>query len=92
MRRQTLANAERYVTPEVQELEERILHAEDRRLAIERRLYADLVVDTKLADKIFQRVEAELHMATEIVLNITGRERLLDDFPVLQASIERRNP
>jgi DNA mismatch repair protein MutS len=43
VRRQTLANAERYVTPEVQELEERILHAEDRRLAIERRLYAELV-------------------------------------------------
>ena len=43
VRRQTLANAERYVTPEVQELEERILHAEERRLAIERRLYAGLV-------------------------------------------------
>jgi DNA mismatch repair protein MutS len=43
VRRQTLANAERYVTPEVQELEERILHAEDRRLAIEKRLYAELV-------------------------------------------------
>lgn len=43
VRRQTLANAERYVTPEVQELEERILHAEERRLAIERQLYARLV-------------------------------------------------
>ena len=43
VRRQTLANAERYVTPEVQELEERILHAEDRRLAIEKRLFAALV-------------------------------------------------
>ena len=43
VRRQTLANAERYVTPEVQELEERILHAEDRRLAIEKTLYAGLV-------------------------------------------------
>ncbi len=43
VRRQTLANAERYVTPEVQELEERILHAEDRRLAIEKRLYGELL-------------------------------------------------
>jgi DNA mismatch repair protein MutS len=43
VRRQTLANAERYVTPEVQELEERILHAEERRLALERRLYGELV-------------------------------------------------
>jgi len=43
VRRQTLANAERYVTPEVQELEERILHAEDRRMAIEKRLYGELL-------------------------------------------------
>jgi DNA mismatch repair protein MutS len=49
VRRQTLANAERYVTPELQELEERILHAEDRRLEIEKRLYAELL--TRIATK-----------------------------------------
>ncbi len=42
VRRQTLANAERYVTPELQELEEKILHAEERQLTLERELFADL--------------------------------------------------
>ena len=42
VRRQTLANAERYVTPEVQALEDRILNAEESRLRIERRLFEEL--------------------------------------------------
>ncbi len=42
VRRQTLVNAERYVTPELQNLEERILRAEERQLALERRLFDDL--------------------------------------------------
>lgn len=43
IRKQTLVNAERYITPELKELEEKILGAEDRILAIESRLYAELV-------------------------------------------------
>ncbi|MEZ5312997.1 MAG: DNA mismatch repair protein MutS [Thermoanaerobaculia bacterium] len=42
IRRQTLANAERYVTPELKELEERILQAEELRLRLERKLYEAL--------------------------------------------------
>jgi len=42
VRRQTLVNAERYVTPEIQELEARILGAEERQLAVERRLFEAL--------------------------------------------------
>ncbi len=42
VRRQTLVNAERYVTPELQELEERILRAEERQREIERNLYEKL--------------------------------------------------
>ncbi|MEO7794749.1 MAG: DNA mismatch repair protein MutS [Thermoanaerobaculia bacterium] len=56
VRRQTLANAERYVTPEVQELEERILHAEERRLAIEKRLYAELVAKVAAQAPRLQRL------------------------------------
>jgi DNA mismatch repair protein MutS len=41
-RRQTLVNAERYVTPEIQELEARILGAEERQMALERELFAAL--------------------------------------------------
>ncbi|HUF78655.1 MAG TPA: DNA mismatch repair protein MutS, partial [Thermoanaerobaculia bacterium] len=47
IRRQTLVGAERYVTPEIKELEERILSAEERQLALEaehfRRLVAEVV-------------------------------------------------
>ena len=43
IRKQTLVNADRYITPELKELEEKILGAEDRILALESRLYAELV-------------------------------------------------
>ncbi|MEM1207605.1 MAG: DNA mismatch repair protein MutS, partial [Acidobacteriota bacterium] len=39
VRKQTLVNAERYVTPEIKELEEQILDAEDRQLALEEQHY-----------------------------------------------------
>jgi len=43
IRKQTLVNAERYITEELKEYEEKILTAEDRIYALETRLYADLV-------------------------------------------------
>ena len=43
IRKQTLVNAERYVTEELKEYEERILGAEERSLALEERLYGDLL-------------------------------------------------
>jgi DNA mismatch repair protein MutS len=43
VRRQTLKNAERYITPELKEFEERALSAQTRALALERRLYAALL-------------------------------------------------
>ena len=44
VRKQTLANAERYITQELKEYEEKILGAEDKILALEARLFADLVM------------------------------------------------
>jgi len=44
IRKQTLANAERYITPELKEYEEKILGAEDRMLVIELELYQQLLV------------------------------------------------
>jgi len=41
-RRQTLANAERFITPELKEKEEIILHAEERSFALEERLFLEL--------------------------------------------------
>ena len=43
IRKQTLVNAERYITPELKEYEEQILGAEEKILTIETRLYADLL-------------------------------------------------
>ncbi len=43
IRKQTLANAERYITQELKEYEEKILGAEDKILQLETRLYAELV-------------------------------------------------
>ena len=42
-RRQTLTNAERYITPELKSYEEKILGAEERILALETKLYEQLV-------------------------------------------------
>jgi len=44
IRKQTLANAERYITPELKEYEEKILGAEDKILTIEMDLYQQLLV------------------------------------------------
>jgi DNA mismatch repair protein MutS len=43
IRKQTLANAERYITPDLKELEEKIVGAEDKSVAIELRLYDALL-------------------------------------------------
>ena len=50
IRKQTLVNAERYITQELKEYEEKILGAEDKILILETRLYNELV--TELADFI----------------------------------------
>nr|WP_295930022.1 DNA mismatch repair protein MutS [uncultured Dyadobacter sp.] len=43
IRKQTLVNAERYITPELKEYEEKILNAEDRIAVIEFRIFNDVV-------------------------------------------------
>ncbi len=43
IRKQTLVNAERYITPELKDYEEKILHAEDRMQGIEQRYFLELV-------------------------------------------------
>lgn len=45
IRKQTLVNAERYITPELKEYEEKILNAEERMIAIEQRYFQALVQD-----------------------------------------------
>ena len=42
-RRQTLKNAERFITPELKAFEDKVLSAQDQALALEKRLYDDLL-------------------------------------------------
>lgn len=44
IRKQTLVNAERYITEELKTYEEKILHAEERLFVIEQRIYDELVL------------------------------------------------
>ncbi|MCH5223000.1 MAG: DNA mismatch repair protein MutS [Muribaculaceae bacterium] len=52
IRKQTLVNAERYVTPELKQLEERILSADDKITQIEGRIFRELLqkIETRFVD------------------------------------------
>lgn len=54
IRKQTLVNAERYITPELKEYEDKILGAEDKILAIETELYNQLVAEAASYIKTIQ--------------------------------------
>jgi phosphoenolpyruvate carboxylase len=56
------------------------------------RLYAGLVEDGRVRDLIFGQVEAAFDQTREAILLTTGGRELLDNDPVLQRSVRRRNP
>ncbi|KPQ00951.1 MAG: DNA mismatch repair protein MutS [Bacteroidetes bacterium HLUCCA01] len=59
IRKQTLVNAERYITPELKEVEEKILSAEERIVALEARLFEQLCNRiTEYADQIYDIAQA----------------------------------
>lgn len=55
-------------------------------------LYSDLVPDRDLADEIFARIRVEYDRGQQAVLAITGHSALMDSDPVIQHSVELRNP
>jgi DNA mismatch repair protein MutS len=59
-RRQTLKNAERYITPELKTFEDKALSAQDRALAREKYLYEKLLEDLAPDLSILQRLAAAL--------------------------------
>ncbi len=63
VRRQTLKNAERYITPELKEFEERALSAQARALALERQLYTELL---ELAAEPLQRLQDSAEACAEL--------------------------
>ena len=54
--------------------------------------YVALVQNEAIRDRIWGRIRAEFDLAVESLLAIRGEDRLLGSEPVLQRSIDRRNP
>jgi len=55
-------------------------------------LYAGLVEDARVRDLIFDQVASAFAQTREAILRTTGQRELLDNDPVLQRSVRRRNP
>ncbi|MBD1394749.1 DNA mismatch repair protein MutS [Mucilaginibacter glaciei] len=68
IRKQTLVNAERYITPELKEYEEQILGAEEKILALETKLYNDLLYALAEYIKPIQ-LNASLIARLDVLLN-----------------------
>ena len=68
IRKQTLVNAERYITPELKEYEEQILGAEEKILVLETKLYNDLLYALTEYIKPIQ-LNAQLVARLDVLLN-----------------------
>ena len=71
LRKQTLVNAERYITPELKEYEEQILGAEEKINALESRLFAELVFSLSEYIKPIQ-LNAHLVAQLDVLLNFAN--------------------
>ena len=56
------------------------------------RLYADLLDDQAVAARIFGQIEATYQSSVSVICQITGQSALLERVPILQKSIQSRNP
>ncbi len=59
-RKQTLANAERFITPELKDYEEQILHAEERAVTLEQELFAQVCALVRQQVRSIQTVAAAI--------------------------------
>ena len=71
IRKQTLVNAERYITEELKEYEEQILGAEEKIQQIENRLYAELLIAISAYIKPIQ-LNAQLIAKLDVLLNFAS--------------------
>ena len=56
------------------------------------KLYADLVSDREVADRIFSRIREEYQLTLEMFLKVTDYSTLLEDNPLLARSVDMRFP
>jgi DNA mismatch repair protein MutS len=77
IRKQTLVNAERYITPELKEYESLILNAEERLLEIEQRLFAELCASARSrAETLLRTARALAHLdAFASLAEVAAREK-----------------
>ena len=90
MRKQTLANAERYITPELKEYEEKIVGAEDKIQVLESRLFEELVqalqgfIQPVQEDaQVFARIDCLLCFAQNAVQYKYRRPNITNGFDLL---------
>ena len=69
IRKQTLAQAERYITEELKEYEEKILGAEEKILSLETKLFNDLVVDTQ---EYSQQIQTNANLIAHLDCLLSG--------------------
>ncbi|MFC4756784.1 DNA mismatch repair protein MutS [Solitalea agri] len=86
IRKQTLVNAERYITPELKEYEEKILGAEEKIFALENKLYSDLLMSMSEYIRPIQvnalaiaQLDVLLSFALTAVKNNYCRPEMVDD-------------
>ena len=96
-RRQTVKNAERYITPELKEFEDKVLSARDRALAREKQLYDELL-DQLIGRLAELQATAAALAALDVLANLAERAVTLrytapqlTDEPVVEIS-EGRHP
>ena len=74
IRKQTLVNAERYITPELKDQEEGILHADERIAGLESQVFADLVARAQKAVPALLR-NARALAELDVLLNFAALAR-----------------
>jgi len=108
IRKQTLVNAERYITQELKEYEEKILGAQERIAEIEARLYAELVarlaeyipaiqLDAALIARLdcllsFTRVAAENHYTRPVIDDSLAIDIVEGRHPVIERQLPPGEP
>ncbi|WP_068776758.1 phosphoenolpyruvate carboxylase [Paenibacillus sp. FJAT-26967] len=54
--------------------------------------YGSLLKESDIANRIYELISTEYNLTSELILQITGQQEILDNVPVIQESIRLRNP
>lgn len=90
IRKQTLANAERYITPELKEYEALVLNADERRLEIEQQLFAEICSEvaahsSELLELAASLAELDVYAAlAEVALSNRYVRPVVDEGPSIE--------